>query len=60
MRVLSGSLDHERDICGAQATESNAENRVSLFGCFIDLQTGCDTANHTLLWQLLTRYGVPL
>ena len=33
---------------------------VSLFMCFIDLQKAYNTADRTLLWQVLTRIGVPL
>ena len=32
---------------------------VSLHMCFIDLQKSYDTVDHTLLWQVLTRIGVP-
>ena len=32
---------------------------VSLFTCFIDLQKAHDTVDSTLLWQVLTRIGVP-
>ena len=32
---------------------------VSLFMCFIDLQKAYDTVDCTLLWQVLTRIGIP-
>ena len=32
---------------------------VSLFMCFIDLQKAHDTVDSTLMWQVLTRIGVP-
>ena len=32
---------------------------VSLFMCFMDFQKAYDTADRTLLWQVLTRIGVP-
>ena len=32
---------------------------VSLHMCFVDLQKAYDTVDHTLLWQVLTRIGVP-
>ena len=57
MRVSTGSLDHGHDVCGSQ--EIGRKAGVSLFMCFIDLQKAYDTIDHTLLWQVLTRIGVP-
>ena len=39
--------------------EIGRKARVSLFMCFIDLQKAYDTVDHTLLWQVFTRIGVP-
>ena len=40
-------------------TEIGWKAGVSLFTCFINLQKAYDTVDCTLLWQVLTRIGVP-
>ena len=39
--------------------EVGPKAEVSLHMCFIDLQKAYDTVDRTLLWQVLTRIGVP-
>ena len=60
MRVSTGSLDHGHDVCGLQALqEVGRKPGVSLHMCFIDLKKAYNTVDRTLLWQVLTRIGVP-
>ncbi|MEO0565068.1 MAG: reverse transcriptase family protein [Chloroflexota bacterium] len=39
--------------------ELGRKARVSLCLCFIDLQKAYDSVDHSLLWQILARYGLP-
>ena len=39
--------------------ELGRKARVPLFLCFIDLQKAYDSVDHTILWQVLARFGVP-
>ena len=39
--------------------ELGRKARVPLCLCFIDLQKAYDSADRSLLWQILARYGVP-
>ena len=39
--------------------ELGRKGGVPLFLCFIDLQKAYDSVDCTLLWQVVTRFGVP-
>ena len=58
MRVSIESLGHGHDLCGA-LQENRRKAGVSLYMCFMYLQKAYDTVDRTLLWQVLTRIGVP-
>ena len=40
--------------------ELGRKARAPLFLCFVDLQKAYDSVDHTLLWQVLARFGLPL
>ena len=59
MRVLTGSLDHGHDVRGAQDARIWAEGRSVSLHVLHRSQKVYDAVDHTLLWQVLTRIGVP-
>ena len=56
-RPESSTTDLMFVVCRLQ--ENGRKAGVSLFMFFIDLQKAYDTVDRTLLWQVLTRIGVP-
>ena len=60
MRVSTGLLHHGHDVFVVHRLQEIGQKAgVSLFMSFIDLQKAYDTVDPTLLWQVLTRIGVP-
>ena len=59
MRVSTKSLDHGHMFVVRRLQEIGGKPRVSLSKCFTNLQKVYDTVDRTLLWQVLTRIGVP-
>ena len=56
-RPDSSTTDMIFVVCRLQKNGWNAG--VYLFMCFVDLQKAYDAVDRTLLWQVLTRIGVP-
>ena len=50
---------HRYDVCDSSVTEAGAEKRSPLYVCFTDLTKAYDSADRTLLWAVLARFGVP-
>ena len=50
---------HRYDVCDSFATEVGAEETNPLCVCFIDLTKAYESVDRTLLWTILTRFGVP-
>ena len=60
MRFPPTSFDDKRhDVCDTLVAETGAERRGAILLCLIDLQKAYDSVDRTLLWQVLTRFGVP-
>ena len=58
MRVPPTPFDDGYDVRGPKATRVGKESARTLFLCFIDLQKAYDSVDRTLLWQVITRFGI--
>ena len=55
---VTGVFYHRYDVCDSSVTDVGAEEMNFVVVCFIDLTKAYDSIDRTLLWTLLTRFGV--